>query len=73
MEALNDVIYEKSGAGWAAHLPGLPFVLTTGQTQDQVRSLIQEAMEFHLVGPKEDRLPIPEPSTEEEVISIKQE
>jgi predicted RNase H-like HicB family nuclease len=34
--------------------------------------LIQEAIEFHLDGLKEDRLPIPEPSVEAEVISVAQ-
>jgi len=64
------VIYEKSGAGWAAYVPDLPGVVTTGATKTEVRSLIQEAIEFHLDGLKEDRLPIPEPSSEAEVISI---
>ena len=66
------VIYEKSGTGWAAYVPDLPGVVTTGQTRAEVRSLIQEAIEFHLDGLKEDRLPIPEPSVEAEVISVAQ-
>jgi len=64
------VIYEKSGTGWAAYVPNLPGVVTTVATKTEVRSLIQEAIEFHLEGLKEDRLPIPEPSSEAEVISI---
>ena len=64
------VIYEKSGTGWAAYVPDLPGVVTTGATKTEVRSLIQEAIEFHRDGLKEDRLPIPEPSSEAEVISI---
>jgi predicted RNase H-like HicB family nuclease len=66
------VIYENSGTGWAAYVPDLPGVVTTGQTRAEVRSLIQEAIEFHLDGLKEDRLPIPEPSVEAEVISVAQ-
>jgi len=64
------VIYEKSRTGWAAYVPDLPGVVTTGRTKEQVRSLIQEAIEFHLDGLQEDRLPIPEPSAEAEVISV---
>jgi predicted RNase H-like HicB family nuclease len=64
------VIYEKSSTGWAAYVPDLPGVVTTGATKTEVRSLIQEAIEFHLDGLKEDRLPIPEPNSEAEVISI---
>ena len=64
------VVYEKSATGWAAYVPDLPGVVTTGGTKAEVRSLILEAIEFHLDGLKEDQLPIPEPSTEAEVISI---
>ena len=64
------VIYEKSQTGWAAYVPDLPGVVTTGINKDEVRSLIQEAIEFHLDGLREDRLPIPEPSAEAEVISV---
>jgi predicted RNase H-like HicB family nuclease len=64
------VVYEKSGTGWAAYVPDLPGVVTTGRTRTEVRSLIQEAIEFHLDALNEDQLPIPEPSAEAEVISI---
>ena len=64
------VVYEKSDTGWAAFVPDLPGVVTTGRTKAEVRTLIQEAIEFHLDGLKEDQLPIPEPSAEAEVISI---
>jgi predicted RNase H-like HicB family nuclease len=64
------VIYEKSRTGWAAYVPDLPGVVTTGRAKDEVRSQIQEAMEFHLDGLQEDRLPIPEPGAEAEVISV---
>jgi predicted RNase H-like HicB family nuclease len=66
------VIYEKSQTGWAAYVPDLPGVVTTGTTREEVRTLIQEAIEFHLDGLREDKLPIPEPSVEAEVISIPQ-
>jgi predicted RNase H-like HicB family nuclease len=66
------VVYEKSQTGWAAYVPDLPGVITTGATREEVRSVIQEAIEFHLDGLREDKLPIPEPSAEAEVISIPQ-
>jgi predicted RNase H-like HicB family nuclease len=64
------VIYEHSETGWAAYVPDLPGVVTTGRTKEAVRSLIQEAIEFHLDGLREDQLPIPVPSAEAEVISV---
>jgi predicted RNase H-like HicB family nuclease len=66
------VVYEKSETGWAAYVPDLPGVVTTGGTKAEVRSLIREAIEFHLDGLKEDRLPISEPSAEAEVVSVLQ-
>jgi predicted RNase H-like HicB family nuclease len=66
------VIYEKSKTGWAAYAPDLPGVVTTGRNKEEVRRLMQEAIEFHLDGLLEDRLPIPEPSSEAEVISVAQ-
>jgi len=57
------VIYEKSSTGWAAYAPDLPGVVTTGQTREQVRELMQEAIEFHLDGMRDDGTPIPEPTT----------
>jgi predicted RNase H-like HicB family nuclease len=66
------VVYEKSETGWAAYVPDLPGVVTTGPTREDVRSLIQEAIEFHLDGLREDRLPIPPPSAEAELISIRE-
>ena len=65
-------VYEKSETGWAAYVPDLPGVVTTGRTREDVRSLIQEAIEFHLDGLREDRLPIPPPSAEAELISIRE-
>ena len=65
------VVCEKSEIGWAAYVPDLPGVVTTGRTRAEVRTLIEEAIEFHLDGLKEDRLPIPQPNAEAEVISIR--
>ncbi|MFZ1131773.1 MAG: type II toxin-antitoxin system HicB family antitoxin [Terriglobales bacterium] len=65
------VVYEKSETGWPAYVPDLPGAVCTGRTRADVRSLIQEAIKFHLDGLKEDHLPIPQPSAAAEVISIR--
>lgn len=64
------VVYEKSKTGWAAYVPDLPGVVTTGHSKEEIRLLIHEAIEFHLEGLREDRLPIPQPTAEAEVISV---
>jgi len=64
------VVYEKSSTGWAAYVPDLPGVITTGQTKEETQRLIREAIEFHLEGLREDHLPIPEPSASTEVVTV---
>jgi predicted RNase H-like HicB family nuclease len=64
------VVYEKSQTGWAAYVPDLPGVVTTGRTKEETQRLIREAIEFHLEGLREDNLPIPEPSASAEVVTV---
>ena len=64
------VVYEKSATGWAAYVPDLPGVITTGRTKEETQRLIREAIEFHLEGLREDNIPIPEPSASTEVVSV---
>ena len=64
------VVYEKSATGWAAYVPDLPGVITTGRTKGETQQLIREAIELHLDGLREDNLPIPEPSASTEVVSV---
>jgi predicted RNase H-like HicB family nuclease len=64
------VVYEKSSTGWAAYVPDLPGVVTTGSTKQQTQQLIREAIEFHLEGLREDKLPIPQPTASAEVVTV---
>jgi predicted RNase H-like HicB family nuclease len=34
------VVYEKSPTGWAAYVPDLPGVITTGEIKDETKRLI---------------------------------
>ncbi|HXX00330.1 MAG TPA: type II toxin-antitoxin system HicB family antitoxin [Candidatus Acidoferrales bacterium] len=64
------VVYEKSSTGWAAYVPDLPGVVTTGGTKEETQQLIREAIQFHLEGLREDDLPIPEPSASVEIVTV---
>lgn len=55
------VVVEKGTNNYAAYVPNLPGCVATGRTRDEVARNIQEAIEFHLEGMREDGLPIPEP------------
>jgi predicted RNase H-like HicB family nuclease len=64
------VVYEKSKTGWAAYVPDLPGVVTTGKTKQATQQLIREAIQFHLEGLREDKLPIPQPTASTEVVTV---
>jgi predicted RNase H-like HicB family nuclease len=57
------VIYERGPASWGAYVPDLPGVITVADSRDEAEQLIQEAVEFHLEGLREEGLPIPDPSS----------
>lgn len=64
------VVYEKSSTGWAAYVPDLPGVITTGRTKEETQQLIRGAIQFHLEGLREDNLPIPEPDASAEMVAV---
>lgn len=53
------VVYEKTQNNYAAYIPDLPGCVATGQTFEEVRREIQEAVAFHIEGLRADGLPIP--------------
>ena len=64
------VIYEKGLIYWGAYVPDLPGVITVGDSRDEVERLIQEAIEFHLEGMREEGLTIPAPSSSAGVVEV---
>lgn len=64
------VIYEKGPTSWAAYVPDLPGVIAVGDSRDEVERLIQEAVEFHLEGMREEGISIPPPSSFAGVVEI---
>ncbi len=57
------VVIESGESNYSAYVPDLPGCVATGETLDIVGLNIREAIEMHLEGLREDRLPIPEPRT----------
>jgi len=57
------IVIEGTKGNYGAYVPDLPGCVTIGETLEEVRSLIREAIEFHLDGMREDGTPIPEPSS----------
>ena len=57
------MIIETGERNYSAYLPDLPGCIATGNTLEEVRKRMREAIELHLAGMREDGLPIPETTT----------
>ena len=57
------VIEKVASSNYSAYVPDLPGCVATADTLEEIKRLMQEGIEFHLEGMREDGLPIPEPST----------
>ena len=64
------VVVEKGPASYGAYVPDLPGCVAVAESREEVLVLIQEAIEFHLDGLKEDGLPVPQPSSSVETIRV---
>ena len=64
------VVVEKGPSSFGAHVPDLPGCVAVGGTKEEVLSLIREAIEFHLEGMREDRTPIPQPTSQVEYVEV---
>ncbi len=62
------VIIEPGHNNFSAYAPDLPGCVSTGDTLEEVKSNIQEAISFHLDGMKQDGEPVPEPSSISEYV-----
>jgi predicted RNase H-like HicB family nuclease len=64
------VVIEKGQRNYSAYVPDLPGCVSVGDTLDEVKAEIREAIAFHLEGMREDGTPIPPPSTRAEYVEV---
>jgi len=64
------VVIEKAEASYGAYVPDLPGCIAAAETEDEVKKLIQEAIEFHIEGLKENGESVPEPASKVEFIEV---
>lgn len=57
------VVIEKAETSYGAYVPDLPGCVAVAESLEEVKILIESAIEFHLEGMEEDGLLIPEPKT----------
>ncbi len=65
------VIVEEGKTSFGAYVPDLPGCVAVAETRDEVVRLIEEAIEFHVEGLRQDNQPIPEPSSSIEYVEIR--
>ena len=56
------IVVERANGNFSAYSPDLPGCVATGATPEETQARMHEAIDMHIKGLREDRLPIPEPS-----------
>ena len=64
------IVIEKGETSYGAYVPDLPGCVAVGDSEEEVRALIREAIEFHLDGMREDGEPIPQPASRVEYVKV---
>ncbi len=67
------VVLEQGPTSCGAYVPDLPGCVAVGETQQEALQLIQEAIEFHLEGLKEEGMLIPLPHSSGTFVEVSAE
>jgi predicted RNase H-like HicB family nuclease len=57
------VIEQAADGSFSAYLPDVPGCVSCGDTIDEVKAMIKEALDFHLEGVRRAGLPVPIPTS----------
>lgn len=58
------IVIEKAKSNFSAYVPDLPGCVAVGDTIEETRNEIQEAIAFHIEGLRADGVRIPEPTSQ---------
>lgn len=64
------IVIEKAEGNYSAYSPDLPGCVATGRTRDQVARNMHAAIDLHVRGLLEDKLPVPQSHSFAEYIAI---
>jgi predicted RNase H-like HicB family nuclease len=64
------IVIEKTKNNYSAYSPDLPGCVATGKTREEAERNMHEAVEMHIQGFIEDKLPIPEGTSYAEYIAV---
>src|SRR5581483_10996544 len=63
------LIHKDEGSDYGVSFPDFPGCVSAGATLDEARAAAAEALAFHVEGMQEDGVPVPEPSSLEQVMA----
>jgi predicted RNase H-like HicB family nuclease len=64
------IVIEKADGNYSAYSPDLPGCAATGTTREEAERNMHEAIEMHVRGLEEDKLPVPESNSFAEYLAI---
>lgn len=64
------IVVEKTERNFSAYSPDLPGCVATGKTRDEVTRNMHEAIEMHVRGLIQDKLPIPKSESFAEYVAV---
>ena len=64
------IVIERANGNYSAYSPDLPGCVATGATREETDQNMHAAIEVHIQGMKEDGLPIPEPQSSAEYVTV---
>lgn len=64
------VVIEKGETSWGAYIPDLPGCVAVGESEEEVKHLIQEAIEFHLEDLTESGAQIPPAMSKSDYVEV---
>jgi predicted RNase H-like HicB family nuclease len=65
------IVIEKANGNFSAYSPDLPGCVATGKTRAQVARNMHEAIELHVRGLREDKLPVPRSRSFAEFVAVR--
>ena len=64
------VVVEQGPSSFGAYVPDLPGCIAVGESRQDVLQRIQEAIEFHLEGIKDEGASVPQPHSYSEFVEV---
>ncbi len=64
------IVIEKANNNYSAYSPDLPGCVATGKNRTETLQNMREAIEMHVHGLLEDKLPVPKPIASAEYVAI---